>query len=922
MKRLTGLFLKFRLLLFFLFLSWPCVTGASFAQLAPPVAQTAPVPDSDRDPSIDLGIRIENDGTAVVHAEFDTALEQKYNFAKMLSATFDCPLPSEALSRDEDDGSTFLSASCKPPITRSFLAHSGTIDLRTIKDIQSNDPTILITVNVLAEQGTFAKCDPAPDNTSTRLPRCAYLFDSPSQTPNVIRYQFGYHLTRALLIVGVLGFLLLLPIALTFWFRRQASTAPEEAKPAVSFAHRRFLTKLMLFGTLAWWAGLDLLRADSFVAFLFPVHLASSSSALADTFPLVLLWIPPAIVYFVCLVLSAPMHQLRGTDFTRQEILSRSFWSVARLMIPLPLIIFGIMEIARSPRWAIPLIFAGFIVLRLASAKFMRVHGMEFFALSSGELRDRAFALADQAHARLNQLYVFPMTSMRVANAFAHSAQNVFLTDYLVNNLGKPEVDAVVAHEIAHLQKKHIARRLILIVVVAIAFTAAAIHMDYSIPPNFPTGPVIYGAFLLIIFFVSRRNEFAADAGSAKLTGNAEAMITALARISRLNTMPLQWNKFDENLLTHPSTLKRIRRLASNAGISESRTAELLAQSFTAPVETYSIPPTALPAGKIFSTRYKTQLQNKIAWSLILTTLLVPAIAASLVRWAGLAGEARWAAYLTGFVLTLAADWTLLNFLPMLGVAKLERRFREKCREQHGGSGTSAGIFVGLAPHSNPRIYEGNWSWDIGFLSLTPDRIFYRGEESQFELSRDQITSIWIGPGAVGWFRTPAIYFSWRDPAGHERTFNLRPLTARSMRELGAKTRLLLRDLENWLNRASPSTPASLVPVAAESAGQGFKPPAFGIVTGIAPRTAVRGAVLARDFLLNSFLALGVILMFGLSLPFFQADSPRTAADVNSAWGGAYVLVVVWLARALTFAPYRRASDAHASPQKQAPHTP
>jgi uncharacterized membrane protein len=93
-------------------------------------------------------------------------------------------------------------------------------------------------------------------------------------------------------------------------------------------------------------------------------------------------------------------------------------------------------------------------------------------------------------------------------------------------------------------------------------------------------------------------------------------------------------------------------------------------------------------------------------------------------------------------------------------------------------------------------------------------------------------------------------------------------------------------------------------------------------VTGIAPRTAVRGAVLARDFLLNSFLALGVILMFGLSLPFFQADSPRTAADVNSAWGGAYVLVVVWLARALTFAPYRRASDAHASPQKQAPHTP
>jgi Zn-dependent protease with chaperone function len=920
MKRATALFLRFCYSLCLL-LFWLCVTRPSFAQSATSDDQTkADESDSYQAPTLVLGLQIQGDGTAAVHLEFDTALKPKYNFPQILSTGFNCPLPSETLSQDEDNASTSVDASCELPVTRSFLTRSGTVDLRSIKAIQSDDPKTSLVVSLSGPDVNFIRCDPNSSRMSVHAPTCVLFSDSSADTPDAIHYEFGYSRRDALGITGTLGFLLLIPIALTFWFRRQASTAPEEAKPAVSFAHRRFLTRLTLFGTLVWWASLDLLKADSFVAFFIPAGWVRSS-AIAEIFPWVLLWIPAAVAYFACLALSAPMHQLRGTNFTRREILSRAFWSVARFMIPMPFIFLGISEISRAPHFSIPLIVAGLIAFRLTTLKFMRVHGMEFFALTSGELRDRAFALAEKAQARLNQLYVFPMTSLRVANAFAHSAQNVFLTDYLVNNLSKAEVDAVVAHEIAHLQKKHIRQRLILIVVFTIAVLAVAVYTDYSIPPNFPTGPMVYGAFLLIVFFVSRRNEFAADAGSAKLTGNAEAMMTALARISRLNTMPLQWNKFEENLLTHPSTLKRIRRLASAAGISESRTAELLAQSFTAPVETYSIPPTALSAGKIFSTRYKTQLGSKMAWSLILTTSLVPAITASLVRWAGLAGQARWAAYLVGFFLTLAADGTLLDFLPMLGVTKLERQFREKYREQHAGSdpGTSAGIFVGLAPDSSPRLYEGNWSWDIGLLLLSPDQIFYRGEESQFVLSRDQITSIRIGPGVVGWFRSPAIYFSWRDSAGREGTFHLRPLTARSMRELDAKTRLLLRDLENWLDRTA-STSASLIPVSAEHASQGLRPPAFGVVTGLAPRAAVRGALLARDFLLNSFLAVGVILLFGLSFPPFESNS--TSVDVNAALGGIYVLIVVWLARALMFAPYWRARDAQATPQKQAPHTP
>jgi hypothetical protein len=150
----------------------------------------------------------------------------------------------------------------------------------------------------------------------------------------------------------------------------------------------------------------------------------------------------------------------------------------------------------------------------------------------------------------------------------------------------------------------------------------------------------------------------------------------------------------------------------------------------------------------------KAQLNWKIVWAIILASAVIPALVASIVRWAGLQGGSRASIYILGFVLTLAADWFLLNLMPVLGVAKRGRRFREKCRIQHPDAFGCTGIFVGLAPDSYPHIYEGNWSWDIGLLSLAADELSCWGEEAKFVLRRDQIALISIGPGAaVGYAR-------------------------------------------------------------------------------------------------------------------------------------------------------------------------
>jgi Zn-dependent protease with chaperone function len=860
-------------------------------------------------PVVALSFELYDDHTADIILEFESSLESKFNFPQLLSTALSCQLRGVELTRDPDRNKTVLNAECDIPIRMSHFAQTGSLDLSRLVAILNVEPKPDFVLNISLPSPDFVRCDPTPMefHPSANTANCSYFLESTDRLPEAIHFQYGYSFSYFARVTSLLGFLLLLPVAATFWFRSRSRLSTEETKPAIWFAYRRFLTWTALFGALLWWTAVDLLRADEIVNFLIPAM--KRSDALASTaFSWILLWLPPACTYLFCLALSAPMQSMRGTNYTQKEIFNRSFWAVARFVFPLPLIALGVMELFNSPRMGVLLLVAGFIVGRFTTRRFVRAYGLELHALSSGELRDRAFALAEKAGTKLNQLFVLPTEAMRMANAFAHAAQNIYLTDYLLKNLDKAEVDAVVAHEMAHLQRKHIRWRSVATILLIAGYVFSNILLDRWVPRAFPTGPTFYGLLLLVFFFVSRRNEFVADAGSAKLTGNAEAMITALARLTRLNTMPLQWGKLDEKILTHPSTLRRINRLANDAGINEARVSELLHGSFAPPADTYPIPRTALPAGKIFSTRYKTQLAGKSAWGILLTTVIVPACVALAAHWARFEGEMLLLAYLLGMIGTLTADLLLLNFLPVRGHKKMEKLLRQKFLPEGTSTANGSGLFVGLAPDSGPRIYEGNWAWDFGFLTLTPESLYYQGEEAQFSLACGEISSINLGPGPTGWFRAPSVYIAWRDSAGRETVFNLRPLRAGSVMEMAARTRQLADDLQNWLALRPPASNPVLLP--AGSVVHRLGVPEFGKVTSMPPRDLVRGQFLARDFYLNTFLAVGTIVVFGLRFPVID-DLVRSfdSANPNPSYGGLYVLLVVWVSRVFVFLPYWRARE-------------
>ena len=852
-----------------------------------------------------LTIEINREGETTVSITADSELVSRVSFSELVFSALGCRPEQVRVTRDEGEGITSFDARCDLPLQHTFLSRAGKVKLQPLLDLMDKDKDIAGGVSVMMSGYETIYCSPLTNQVTERPAQsiCVYIVKNQASSPRILNFQFGYDRAHAFRIGGILGLLILIPIALAFWFRNRARSIPEEARPRLLFAHRRFLVWTATLGMLAWWTAVDVFHADEYAAFLLP-SMRWADSSFAEVLPWILLWIPPMFVYFVCLVLSSPLQFLRGTNYSQREIFGRSFWAVARSVIPISILCVAFAEISNSPRIALLLYAAAIVGGRFGVHRFARSYGLELHALTTGELRDRAFALAQIAGTKLNQLYVLPTERMRMANAFAHRAQNIYLTDYLVKNLTKREVDAILAHELAHLQKKHLSRRMTMTFVVVLGITFAVVSTAYWLPRGFPIGPIILGILLLALYFRSRRNEFAADAGALKLTGDGEALITGLAKLTTLNTMPIHWSKFDEKLLTHPSTLRRIKQIARESGIPEERIPYLLNPPAPAQNDVYSIPDTALPAGKLFSSQYKTRVAARYTWTSLLSASLIPGAVAYAAQAGDSTGTIWWTIYLVGFVLTIAAETIVARFYSRRLLPKLELRLREKFEAQRGMP-ASSGIFVGLSPDSSPRIYEGDWNWDIGYLSVSSDKLFYWGEEVRFALDRAGITTFSIGPGSVSWFDDSSLYVSWRDAGGHESTFIVRPL-----RHYSPVT--LKQELEDWHLRIPLGADSRLTAIQSNSAP--VAAPKFGDVTSVSPRKLVSRQALLRELMINVFVALATSFVLGLYFPHIDyLSGPSGSAYLNPVGGAVYVLIVALLTRVFLLAPFFRIKGAKAS---------
>jgi heat shock protein HtpX len=184
-----------------------------------------------------------------------------------------------------------------------------------------------------------------------------------------------------------------------------------------------------------------------------------------------------------------------------------------------------------------------------------------------------------------------------VPNAFATGRSPrhavVACTDSIMRLLNKDELEAVLAHELAHVKNRDI---LTMTMASFIAMIASMIMQSFFFSAIFGgrnreggggwiivwiVSIIVYTASTLLILALSRYREFAADRGSAYITKNPRALMSALSKISgRMDVVPveakakveganaffiipaLSGNSLMELFSTHPPLEKRLANLA------------------------------------------------------------------------------------------------------------------------------------------------------------------------------------------------------------------------------------------------------------------------------------------------------------------------------------------------------------------------
>lgn len=218
---------------------------------------------------------------------------------------------------------------------------------------------------------------------------------------------------------------------------------------------------------------------------------------------------------------------------------------------------------------------------------------VELSPQQGGELYALTADLARRADLPMPKLYLLPTQQ---PNAFATGRNPgnsaVALTQGLVSSLSRDEIAGVIAHELAHI--KH--RDTLTMTVTATLAGAIAMMGNMMLFAGGRDGrggglgailAMIFAplAAMLVQMAISRAREYEADATGAQISGQPQALASALARIAQMagRTLnipaernpaaaslfivnPLNGLRMDSLFATHPPTEERIARLMALSG--------------------------------------------------------------------------------------------------------------------------------------------------------------------------------------------------------------------------------------------------------------------------------------------------------------------------------------------------------------------
>ncbi|WP_293368157.1 M48 family metalloprotease [Nevskia sp.] len=358
----------------------------------------------------------------------------------------------------------------------------------------------------------------------------------------------------------VLALLLIAALRLSLLLRQRAALRPQDQPYAMDLVTQRVVQQLWQQG----WP-LLLIVATPLIGgtaiWLFALLIAGA------------LWeLPPKAYKPFGLDAKHGMNRMTVVTFVREQAIKLALFAA----LALPAAFLSLELLSRTDKkawltiWAIG--WGGWAGLRWLQPRWIAPLFDQVEPLPAGELRSRLEALLTRSGVRDQRLYL-QKASARSAQANAQvsgsaRAPRIVLGDTLIGMLRPDEIEAVVAHELGHIQRGHLRLQLFMIgaasflmVMIAAALTGGIVEPVARLAIAWALLPSLWLFALPLVNYWYRRFEFEADESAARKASGA-ALARALRHLTANNrNAPIADRWYERVYHTHPATSERLDRL-------------------------------------------------------------------------------------------------------------------------------------------------------------------------------------------------------------------------------------------------------------------------------------------------------------------------------------------------------------------------
>ncbi|MFN7976284.1 MAG: hypothetical protein U0166_28785 [Acidobacteriota bacterium] len=447
-------------------------------------------------------------------------------------------------------------------------------------------------------------------------------------------------------------------------------------------------------------------------------------------------------------------HRLDATLRTRLGRGVRPFgWRSAAILVLLGASGAAV-DLAGPPSWLPSVPWSGGVIavaaLILVTVGTVRIVGPET-PVGPGALRDRVSSWADAFGLQVDAVALVPDDRVTARRAVGRATRKLHLPRALTPSLSARELDALIAGELLAMSSAHRTRARIagLIPILSVAICPSLAYVLGSV--GFSVAMLVTqlaAASLVVAAWLETR----LDRDTLEHTNDPAALVALIGKQHPGN-----------GLFAMPRAMGRVRAIAASAGIDGDELERPLVKG-TGDEPAIDEGPHRDPT--VERNAFRQHVSRRISLGSVLVMLGLPIALAHTARSFDALG-----ATVLAWGLVLAAPFVLFSCnrlvakLAWIGpAAALERRLRHTLRDR--GVDLFGAVFAGLAPEPHPRIYDGLYDWDVGFLRLDGDRLRYDGERGSLAIAPDQVTRLFLGSRIPGAGRHPRICVEVLSPAG------------------------------------------------------------------------------------------------------------------------------------------------------------